>query len=203
MYALLSGLVKYMLQKDEYYVLILGLDNAGKTTLLERTKQLYNPGYAGIPMNKITTTVGLNVAKVDIADKNRIIFWDLGGQTSLQSLWNKYYEEAHGVVYVVDSSDPDRIRQSQEAFDQLVGDSNLENVPILVLANKQDRDGCLSVVQVKEVFNQSARRIGPRACKVEPVSAVTGEGIRPAMEWLAQTLVRNSKHRPPKRRDIS
>lgn len=58
----------------------------------------------------------LIVARVDINRKTRLVFWDLGGQSSLHSLWNKYYEEAHGVIYVIDSADKERLSQSQKSF---------------------------------------------------------------------------------------
>uniref|UniRef100_A0A8C0RSI4 ARF related protein 1 n=1 Tax=Canis lupus familiaris TaxID=9615 RepID=A0A8C0RSI4_CANLF len=88
MYTLLSGLYKYMFQKDEYCVLILGLDNAGKTTFLEQSKTRFNKNYKGMSLSKITTTVGLNIGTVDVG-KARLMFWDLGGQEELQSLWDK------------------------------------------------------------------------------------------------------------------
>ncbi|KAK8777145.1 hypothetical protein V5799_029515 [Amblyomma americanum] len=88
MYTLLSGFWKYISQRDEYYVLILGLDNAGKTTYLEQTKTKFTKGYKALNPHKITTTVGLNIGKIDIHGI-RLNFWDLGGQDSLQSLWDK------------------------------------------------------------------------------------------------------------------
>lgn len=68
--------------------------------------------------SKITTTVGLNIGKIDI-DGIRLNFWDLGGQSELQSLWDKYYAESHAVIYIVDSSDRDRIPDSKETFGEL------------------------------------------------------------------------------------
>lgn len=65
--------------------------------------------------SKITTTVGLNIGKIDVAGI-RLNFWDLGGQTELQSLWDKYYAESHAVIYIVDSSDRNRIEDSKETF---------------------------------------------------------------------------------------
>ncbi|WAR23619.1 ARFRP-like protein [Mya arenaria] len=46
----------------------------------------------------------------------KLKFWDLGGQEELQSLWDKYYAESHAIIYVVDSSDKERIDESKEAF---------------------------------------------------------------------------------------
>ncbi|XP_064132437.1 ADP-ribosylation factor-related protein 1 isoform X2 [Loxodonta africana] len=137
MYTLLSGLYKYVFQKDEYCILILGLDNAGKTTFLEQSKTRFNKHYKGMSLSKITTTVGLNIGTVDVG-KARLMFWDLGGQEELQSLWDKYYAECHGVIYVIDSTDEERLSESKQAFEKMVTSEALEGVPILVLANKQD-----------------------------------------------------------------
>ncbi|XP_069099373.1 ADP-ribosylation factor-related protein 1 isoform X1 [Pleurodeles waltl] len=137
MYTLLSGLYRYVFQKDEYCILILGLDNAGKTTFLEQTKTRFNRNYKGMSLSKITTTVGLNIGTIDMG-KSRLMFWDLGGQEELQSLWDKYYAESHGVIYVIDSTDEDRLSESKRAFEKMISSDVLEGVPILVLANKQD-----------------------------------------------------------------
>ena len=91
MYTLLSGLYKHLTQKDEFFVLILGLDNAGKTTFLESAKTRFNKDHKGTNLAKITTTVGLNIGKID-TNGVRLNFWDLGGQEELQALWDKYYQ---------------------------------------------------------------------------------------------------------------
>ncbi|KAF7248728.1 ADP-ribosylation factor-related protein 1 [Varanus komodoensis] len=137
MYTLLSGLYKYMFRRDEYCILILGLDNAGKTTFLEQTKTRFNRNCKGMSLSKITTTVGLNIGTIDVG-KARLMFWDLGGQEELQSLWDKYYAESHGVIYVIDSTDEERLSESKRAFERVVTSEVLEGVPLLVLANKQD-----------------------------------------------------------------
>jgi len=115
MFSLLYGLFRYLFQREEYFVLILGLDNAGKTTFLEQSKTKLNDHYRGVPLNKITATVGLNIGRIHT---NGIVlnFWDLGGQTELQTLWDKYFLESHAVIYVVDSSDKERLEDSKQAF---------------------------------------------------------------------------------------
>ena len=111
MFTLLSGLYKYVTQKDEYFILILGLDNSGKSTYLEQVKAKFYPNYKMMNPAKITTTVGCNIGKVDIG-RVRLNFWDLGGQEELQSLWDKYYAECHAIIYMIDSTD--RQRQIQK-----------------------------------------------------------------------------------------
>ncbi|CAJ0835553.1 13915_t:CDS:2, partial [Entrophospora sp. SA101] len=155
------GLHQYLTRREEYYVIILGLDNAGKTTLLERVKSLFL-GVTGLSPDKIAPTVGLNIGKIDI-NRSRLIFWDLGGQEELHNIWEKYYSECHGIIFVVDSIDKKRIER-------------LEGVPVLMLANKQDIPNALKVEEIKEIFNKIALKLGARDSRVLPISAL--EGIR-------------------------
>ncbi|KAK8394947.1 hypothetical protein O3P69_006021 [Scylla paramamosain] len=176
MFSLFYGLYKYLFKKDEFFVLILGLDNAGKTTYLEAAKTKFTRGYKGLNPSKITTTVGQNVGGISYSGI-KLSFWDLGGQEELQPLWEKYYAECHAIIYMVDSADRERMEESKEAFDKMISSENLIGVPLLVLANKQDIPECMGVREVKPIFNQSADLIGRRDCMVMPVSALTGNYI--------------------------
>lgn len=200
MFSLISGLMHYLFKRSEYFILIVGLDNAGKTCLLEKFKTIHKPTYKGLPPEKISSTVGLNVGKVDIGSL-RLIFWDLGGQMDLQCLWDKYYKEVHGVIYAIDSTDRDRLRDSKDAFDQMIEDHALDGVPLLVLANKQDVEGALTIPEIKAVFNESAPKLGVRDCKVQNVSAITGQNLKMALEWLSSSVQRNHS-RPPAVADL-
>jgi len=194
MYTLVHGLYKSFTQKEEFNIIILGLDNAGKTTLLEKIKSIYL-GIQGLSPDKIAPTVGLNIGKVDIG-VNRLNFWDLGGQKQLKRIWTKYYTECHSIVFVVDSTDKDRIQEVKETFEGVITDDNVGGVPILMLANKQDVDGALKVHEIKEIFNPIALNLGARDSKVMSISALRGEGIKEAIEWLQMRMQRNSTERP-------
>lgn len=179
-----------MTQRDEYYVLILGLDNAGKTTYLEQTKTKFNRGYKALNPHKITATVGLNIGKVDIHGI-RLNFWDLGGQESLQSLWDKYYAESHAVIYMVDSSNRERVHESTEAFEKMIRSDALHGVPVLIVANKQDIPGCHSVAEIRQLFRECSHLIGRRDCHMLGASALHGDGINEGIEWVTQCVKRN------------
>lgn len=197
MYTLLSGFYRALTQKDEYSVLILGLDNAGKTTFLEAAKTTFTKGYRGVNPSKITATVGLNIGSIQ-ADGVELNFWDLGGQEELQALWDKYYAEAHAVIYTIDSNDRDRIQESKKTFDAMISNENLTGVPLLVLANKQDLPECMGVREVKPIFQDNVDNIGSRECMVLPTSGLTGDGVQEGIEWLVQCIKRNVLDRPPK-----
>ncbi|KAI8069116.1 ADP-ribosylation factor family-domain-containing protein [Gilbertella persicaria] len=195
MYTLLSGLYHHLTRKEEYYVLIIGLDNAGKTTLLERIKSIYM-GIAGLDPDKIAPTVGLNIGKVNIKS-SKINFWDLGGQKDLQSIWERYYSECHAIVFVVDSTNPVRLDECRDTFEKMITNDAVEGVPILMVANKQDVSGALKVEEIKEVFNKIAMKLGARDSRVLPVSALEGNGVEDAIDWLVLRLQRNKINRPP------
>jgi len=197
MYTLLSGLYKSLTQKDEFSVLILGLDNAGKTTFLESAKAHFTKGYKGVNPNKITATVGLNIGNIK-ADGIILNFWDLGGQEELQALWDKYYAECHAIIYTVDSNDRERIQESKKSFDAMIVNENLSGVPLLVLANKQDLPECMGVREVKPIFQDNEEHIGNRDFMVLPTSGLTGDGVTEGIDWLVQCIKRNVIDRPPK-----
>ena len=138
-----SKVFETLFGSKEVRILILGLDNAGKTTFLESAKTTFTKGYRGVNPSKITATVGLNIGNIE-ADGVVLNFWDLGGQEELQALWDKYYSECHGVIYCVDSNDRDRIQESKKSFDAMISNENLFDIPLLVLANKQDLPGNFS-----------------------------------------------------------
>ncbi|KAG0175451.1 hypothetical protein DFQ28_009163 [Apophysomyces sp. BC1034] len=192
MYTLLSGLYNYLTQKEEYYVLIIGLDNAGKTTLLERIKSVYL-GVPGLPPERIAPTVGLNIGKVDVKS-TRINFWDLGGQRDLQTLWEKYYSECHGIVFVVDSTDGKRLEECKDTFETMITSDLVEGIPVLMLANKQDVPDAMRVEDIKEVFNKIAVKLGARDSRVLPVSALEGDWPPYDLDFLSISTI-NDKFR--------
>lgn len=190
-----------MFQKDEYCLLILGLDNAGKTTLLENIKRMFAINYKGIPFEKIHPTVGMNVGRIDI-DGIRLIFWDLGGQQDLQSLWDKYYDDCHGVMYIIDSSDKTRISESLSVLETVFLNDSLDGVPLLLLANKQDRDIAVNAEEIKQSFMQSTIRFDQRDCLVQGISALNGDHIENGLKWIVKCVKRNSD-RPPREKIIT
>jgi len=99
-------------------VLILGVHKAGKTTLLEKLKSIYLKG-EGLPHDRIVPTVGLNIGRIEDANV-KLVFWDLGGQPGLRTIWEKYYEEAHAVIYVIDSSAAASFEDAKSALGKLL-----------------------------------------------------------------------------------
>ncbi|KAI9701123.1 MAG: ADP-ribosylation factor protein 3 [Candelina mexicana] len=215
MYHLLKGLYLYATSKEEYSVLLLGLDNAGKTTFLEQIKAHFSPTHPE-PHLKTVPTVGQNVSTITLPELYLKI-WDVGGQHSLRKLWQSYYASCHAIVFIIDSSDVgdadieklgkgensgiERLEECKLALESVLQNADTEGVPLLVLANKQDREDCVEVVRIKEglvrkVF-EGEKAGGIRDSRVLPISALTGTGVREAVEWLCSRVKWNKESRPP------
>lgn len=194
MFSLISGFWDYLFHKSNYFVLILGLDNSGKSTFLEHSKCNFNKNYKQTDLSRISATVGLNVGKIET---NGVIlnFWDLGGQKELQPLWDKYYSEAHGIIWVVDSSDPARLKESVESFKSILKNEFLMNLPLLFVINKQDLSVALKPSEVIDAFREDLDLIGARRFLPIPVSALKGNGINESIRWIAEHVKLSSK--PP------
>ena len=128
-----------------YRILMLGLDNAGKTTILYTLSlKLANSEM------KVTTipTIGFNVETVDISDNIKLTVWDVGGQEKLRSLWRHYYDNTDGVIFVVDSADSDRFHIVRDELMFLNDQKAMQDVPFLILCNKQDLPGAKRTTEI-------------------------------------------------------
>jgi ADP-ribosylation factor related protein 1 len=204
MYHLLKGLHEYLTRKEEFSVIIIGLDGAGKTTLLEKIKTLYNDT-PGLTPDKIGPTVGQNTGKITLPSAI-LQLWDLGGQRGIRNIWHRYYDDCHAVVYLIDSEDRERLGEGWEVFESVLSSPQILGVPLLLLANKQDSPLSLSVEEIRHDYEEwhqrkleSARRSLRQgegesdilakkeriaSLDVMGVSALEGTGIRAAVDWL-------------------
>jgi len=164
----------------EYKVLLLGLANAGKTTLLYR-----------LALGEVVSahpTIGSNVEEV-VEGNIRLQVWDLGGQESLRSSWSAYFSSTSAVIFVVDSSDSaSSLLAKMELFNLLLH-PDLRGIPVLVLANKQDLPTARTFAAISEELNLTA--ILDRPWHLEPCSALTAAGLDSAIAWLTETLTRS------------
>lgn len=145
-------------------------------------------------MNRIASTVGLNVGKIET---NGVIlnFWDLGGQKDLQLLWDKYFLEAHAIIWVIDSSDRDRLNESIEAFNNIIKNKLLDNLPLLFIINKQDIPTAMKPNEIIDAFQSSFELIGDRRFLSMSASALKGEGINDSIVWIGEQVSLSPK--PP------
>merc|ERR1712078_283379 len=124
-----SRLWSQFIKQKDLRILMVGLDAAGKTTVLYKLK-----------LGEVVTTIptiGFNVEVVEYKNINFTV-WDIGGQDRIRKLWRHYYMGTHGVIYVVDSSDRERVEDAREELAKMLSEDELRDAVVLVLANKQD-----------------------------------------------------------------
>lgn len=154
---------------------MVGLDAAGKTTILYKLK-----------LGEVVTTIptiGFNVESVEY--KNiKFTMWDIGGQDKIRLLWRYYYNNVEGIIFVIDSNHKERIEDAREEIHKLLGEEELKGAPLLVLANKQDLPGAMTTTEIAEATGLHG--INDRQWYIQASCATTGDGLYEGMDWLSK-----------------
>ena len=173
----LSLFSKLLWSKKEIRILILGLDNAGKTTLLYRLK-----------IGEVVTTIptiGFNVESVTYKNLNFNV-WDLGGQTSIRPYWRCYYANTAAVVFVIDSTDVERLELASGELRAMLDEEELRDAALLVFANKQDQPGAKGAGEISEALRLG--ELKDRNWSIMACSAIDGRGVNEGMDWLVVSI---------------
>ncbi|XP_074045352.1 ADP-ribosylation factor-like protein 11 [Macrotis lagotis] len=163
--------------KDEPRVVIMGLDSAGKTTLLYKLKSRQVETYP---------TVGFNVESLEASKYGSVTLWDVGGQDQLRSSWKDYLEDTDSLLYVLDSTDEDRLPEATIELENVLNNAHMAGVPLLVLANKQEMPGALSLLEIRD--RMRLERFNDRCWELRGCSALTGEGLKEVQLTLERLL---------------
>ncbi|KAI3705843.1 hypothetical protein L1987_76087 [Smallanthus sonchifolius] len=162
---------------SEMRVVMLGLDAAGKTTILYKL-------HIGEVLSTVPT-IGFNVEKVQYKNVMFTV-WDVGGQEKLRPLWRHYFNDTNGLIYVVDSLDRERISKAKAEFQAIINDPFMMNCVILVFANKQDMKGAMAPMEVCEGLGLF--ELKNRKWHIQGTCALRGDGLYEGLDWLASTL---------------
>jgi len=168
----------WMSFQKETGILILGLDNAGKTAVLYALQ-------LGEPLEYSVPTIGFNVETVTVG-KLDIKMWDVGGQTKLRALWPHYFEQTNGVVFVVDSNDIDRMDVARDELHALISNKELVGKPFLILANKQDLPMAMEKEQMIKALQLDA--IQSSQWHILECCAIKNKKLKCGFEWLANHI---------------
>ncbi|KAJ8338041.1 hypothetical protein SKAU_G00370070 [Synaphobranchus kaupii] len=174
---LLTILKKMKHKEREMRLLMLGLDNAGKTTILKK--------FNGEDVSTISPTLGFNIKTLEHRGF-KLNIWDVGGQKSLRSYWRNYFESTDGLVWVVDSADRLRLEDCRQELSSLLLEERLAGATLLVFANKQDLPGALSKDGIREALALDS--IKTHHWCIIGCSAVTGENLLPGVDWLLDDI---------------
>ncbi|XP_076825527.1 uncharacterized protein LOC143471066 [Clavelina lepadiformis] len=165
-------------------LMIVGLDNAGKTTAANRVR--------GASIQHVAPTVGFSPETFKFGKFN-VTLIDLGGGRRIRDIWKNYLAEIHAVIYVVDSSDVERAEESKNELTQLLSNPLVKEKPVLLLANKQDKDGAMGEADVCDLLNLEEIVNDNRClCKVELITATAqskkDRTLQNAMTWLVNQV---------------
>ncbi len=158
--------------KRELRALMLGLDAAGKTTILYKMK--LGEVVSSVP------TIGFNVETVEF-QKVKFTVWDVGGQDKIRQLWKHYFQNTQALIFVVDSSDRDRVEIAKEELHKMLAEDELKDAVVLILANKQDM-GIMSVSELTDKLGLHTLRA--RDWYIQGTCALTGDGLTEGFQWL-------------------
>merc|ERR1712196_132075 len=172
-----SKLFKSLLSKKEMRILMVGLDAAGKTTILYKLK-----------LGEIVTTIptiGFNVETVEYKNISFTV-WDVGGQNKIRPLWKHYIQNTQGVIFVVDSNDRDRIGEARDELHRMLNEDELRDAVLLVFANKQDLPNAMSAAEITDKLGLHSLR--QRHWFIQSTCATSGEGLYEGLDWLSTNI---------------
>ena len=184
----LSGVLQWLgLSNKSGKMLLLGLDNAGKTTLLQKLK---TGNFMQFEPSKTYQICDLTIEGIHFSA------FDLGGHDIARQSWSDYYVNANAIVFMVDAAATDRFAEAKEELDKLLSDENLAKVPFLILGNKVDLPQAVSPDQIATALgiymqtdiNATSVQPGQRAIRIFPCSIKTGSGYAEGFRWLAKFI---------------
>ena len=164
-------------QEKPAKVLLIGLDAAGKTTLLYKVK--LNASLSTVP------TIGFNVEEVEPVKGLKLTVFDVGGQDKIRKLWHHYTQDMDGLVWMVDSADVSRLQESKDELLKILECHGLGDCPILAFANKQDLPNAKSPQEISESIGLNNMK---RQTYTIGSCCTSGEGVYEGFEMLAQMI---------------
>ncbi|KFG86241.1 ADP-ribosylation factor family protein [Metarhizium anisopliae] len=170
---MLSILRKARLKDKEMRILMLGLDNAGKTTIVKKIM--------GEDVNTVSPTLGFIIKTIDY-DGYKLNIWDVGGQKTLRSYWRNYFEKTDALIWVVDATDRLRIDDCRDELHGLLLQERLSGASLLILANKTDVEGCMDEQEIRKALRLD--EIRTHQWNMLRCSAMTGENLQEGLAWV-------------------
>ncbi|XP_044016846.1 ADP-ribosylation factor 2 [Aphidius gifuensis] len=174
-----SSLFTKLFGKKQMRILMVGLDAAGKTTILYKLK-----------LGEIVTTIPTIGFNVETVEYKNICFtvWDVGGQDKIRPLWRHYFQNTQGLIYVVDSNDRDRISEARRELDNMLKEDELRDAVLLVFANKQDLPNAMTAAELTDKLGLNELR--GRYWYIQSTCATQGQGLYEGLDWLSNELAK-------------
>lgn len=145
----ISSVLNRLFGKKQMRILMVGLDAAGKTTILYKLK-----------LGEIVTTIPTIGFNVETVEYKNICFtvWDVGGQDKIRPLWRHYFQNTQGLIFVVDSNDRERIVEAEKELHNMLQEEELREAVVLVFANKQDLPNAMNAAELTDKLRLNSLR---------------------------------------------
>merc|ERR1711892_525732 len=179
--SMFTKLFDSLISKKEMRVLMVGLDSAGKTTILYKLK-----------LGEIVTTIptiGFNVETVEYKNIGFTV-WDVGGQDKIRPLWRHYFQNTQAVIFVVDSNDRERVSEARDELARMLNEDELREAVLLVFANKQDLPRAMNAAEITDKLGLHSMK--NRNWYIQATCATSGDGLFEGLDWLSSQL-KNAK----------
>lgn len=172
-----AKLFQTLVGKKEMRILMVGLDAAGKTTILYKLK-----------LGEIVTTVPTIGFNVETVEYKNIAFtvWDVGGQDKIRPLWRHYFQNTQGLIFVVDSNDRERVLEVRDELMRMLNEDELRDAALLVFGNKQDLPNAMSTTELTDKLGLHGIR--NRAWFIQATCATSGDGLYEGLDWLSAEI---------------
>jgi len=179
---LFTKLLDGLFGKKEMRILMVGLDAAGKTTILYKLK-----------LGEIVTTIPTIGFNVETVESKNISFtvWDVGGQDKIRPLWRHYFQNTQGLIFVVDSNDRERVSEAREELMRMLNEDELREALVLIFANKQDLPNAMNAAEITDKLGLHGLR--NRTWYIQSTCATSGDGLYEGLDWLSTALKNKSK----------
>merc|ERR1719261_162365 len=163
--------------KKDVRILMVGLDAAGKTTILYKLK-----------LGEVVTTISTIGFNVETVEYKNISFtvWDVGGQDKIRTLWRHYYQNTEGLIFVIDSNDSARFDDARQELHKMLNEDELRDAFLLVFANKQDLPKAKTAAEITEKLGLHS--LSQRKWYIQACCATTGDGLYEGLDWLSATM---------------
>jgi ADP-ribosylation factor 4 len=191
-----GGAVEVTIRNLRLQSFAVGLDAAGKTTILYKLK-----------LGEIVTTIPTIGFNVETVEYKNICFtvWDVGGQDKIRPLWRHYFQNTQGLIFVVDSNDRERVVEAERELHNMLNEDELRDAVVLVFANKQDLPNAMSAAELTEklrlnsLHNRSVSHWTFHQCPdpltyfpfqwyIQATCATQGNGLYEGLDWLSKEL---------------
>ncbi|XP_059522260.1 ADP-ribosylation factor 4-like [Myotis daubentonii] len=175
----ISALFSRLFGKEQMHILMVGLDAAGKTTILYKLK-----------LGETVTTIPTTGFNVETVEYKNICFtvWDVGGQDKIRPRWGHYFQNTQGLIFVVDNNDCERIQEGAEELQKMLREDELQDAVLLLFANKQDLPNAMAISEMTDKLGLQTLR--NRTWYGQATCATQGTGLYEGLDWLSNELLK-------------